>query len=107
MDIPDSLITHNDSYIPWDNLKSQIEDSGLVRKDEVIAILEEEARLVDYHHPNMHIDNRIVKKLQSIGRRQGMAADEQTLLRANAKCLCGIRNLQERVTTRARACNRA
>ena len=32
-----------------------------------------------------------------------MAADEQTLLRANAKCLCGIRNLQERVTTRARA----
>ena len=61
VDIPDSLITHNDSYIPWDNLKSQIEDSGLVRKDEVIAILEEEARLVDYHHPNMHIDNRIVK----------------------------------------------
>ena len=61
VDIPDSLITRNDSYIPWDYLKSQIEDSGLVRKDEVIAILEEEARLVDYHHPNMHIDNRIVK----------------------------------------------
>lgn len=61
VDIPDSLITHNDSYIPWDYLKSQIEDSGLIRKDEVIAILEEEARLVDYHHPNMHIDNRIVK----------------------------------------------
>ena len=61
VDIPDSLITHNDSYIPWDNLKSQIEDSGLIRKDEVIAILEEEARLVDYHHPNTHIDNRIVK----------------------------------------------
>ena len=62
VDIPDSLITHNDdSYIPWDYLKSQIEDSGLIRKDEVIAILEEEARLMDYHHPNMHIDNRIVK----------------------------------------------
>jgi len=61
VDIPDSLITHNDSYIPWDYLKSQIEDSGLIRKDEVIAILEEEARLVDYHHANMHIDNRIVK----------------------------------------------
>ena len=61
VDIPDSLITHNDSYIPWDYLKSQIEDSGLIRKDEVIAILEEEARLVDYHHPNTHIDNRIVK----------------------------------------------
>lgn len=37
VDIPDSLITYNDSYIPWDYLKSQIEDSGLIRKDEVIA----------------------------------------------------------------------
>lgn len=61
VDIPDSLITRKDSYIPWDYLKSQIEDSELVRKDEVIAILEEEARLVNYHHPNTHIDNRIVK----------------------------------------------
>ena len=61
VDIPDSLITRNDSYIPWDYLKSQIEDSGLIRKDEVIAILEEEARLVDYYHPNTHIDNRVLK----------------------------------------------
>ena len=61
VDIPDSLITRNDSYIPWDYLKSQIEDSGLIRKDEVIAILEEESLLVDYHYPNLHIDNRIVK----------------------------------------------
>lgn len=61
VNIPDSLVTYNDSYIPWDYLKSQIEDSRLVRKDEVIAILEEEARLVDYHHPNTHIDNRVVK----------------------------------------------
>lgn len=61
VDIPDSLITRNDSYIPWDYLKSQIEDSGLIHKDEVIAILEEESLLVDYHHPDTHIDNRIVK----------------------------------------------
>lgn len=61
VDIPDSLITYNDSYIPWDYLKSQVEDSGLIRKDEVIAILEEESLLVDYHYPNLHIDNRIVK----------------------------------------------
>ena len=64
VDIPDSLITRNDSYIPWDYLKLQIEDSGLVRKDKVLAILEEEARLVDYHHPNTHIDNRIIKLKQ-------------------------------------------
>lgn len=61
VDIPDSLVTRNDSYIPWDYLKSRIEDSDLIRKDEVIAILEEESLLVDYHHPNTHIDNRIVK----------------------------------------------
>lgn len=61
VDIPDSLVTRNDSYIPWDYLKSRVEDSDLIRKDEVIAILEEESLLVDYHHPNTHIDNRIVK----------------------------------------------
>ena len=59
--IPDSLITCDDSYIPWEYLKSQIEDSNLPRKDEVMAILEEEARLVDYQQPNTQIDNRIVK----------------------------------------------
>ena len=59
--IPDSLITRNDSYIPWENLKSQIEASELECKNEVIAILEEESKLVNYHQPNTHIDNRIVK----------------------------------------------
>lgn len=61
VDIPDSIITRNDNDIPWDYLKSQIEGSGLVSKDKVIAILKEEARLVDYYHPHTHIDNRIVK----------------------------------------------
>lgn len=61
VEIPDSLITRNDSYIPWDYLKSQIMNSELASKDEVIAIIEEEPRLVDYHHSNLSIDNRIVK----------------------------------------------
>lgn len=61
VDIPDSLIKRNDSYIPWENLKSQIEASELECKNEVIAILEEESKLVNYHQPNTHIDNRIVK----------------------------------------------
>lgn len=61
VDIPDSLITHNDSYIPWEYLKSQIENSSLSHKDEAIAILEEEGQLVKYHHPYTHIDNRILK----------------------------------------------
>ena len=61
VDIPDSIITHNDNYIPWEFLKSLIEDSELVYKNEVLAILEEEFLLVDYYYPNLHIDNRIVK----------------------------------------------
>lgn len=61
VEIPDSVITRNDSYIPWDILKSLVQDSELTHKEEVLAILEEESRLVDYHHQNTHIDNRIVK----------------------------------------------
>lgn len=61
VNIPDSLVTRNDSYIPWAYLKSQIEDSDLYLKEDVIAILEEEAKLVDYHQPETHIDGRVVK----------------------------------------------
>lgn len=61
LDIPDSLITNKESYIQWDYLKSQIENSGLNHKDELIAILDEEVRLVEYHFPDTHIDNRIIK----------------------------------------------
>ena len=64
VDIPDSLITRYDSYIPWNSLKSQIRDSRLATKDEIIAILDEDTQLVDYAYPNTHIDNRIVKLKQ-------------------------------------------
>lgn len=61
VDIPDSLITRSDCYIPWDYLKSQIEASDWLRKDEVLAILEEESSLADHQHPNTYNDSRIVK----------------------------------------------
>lgn len=64
VDIPDSIISRNDSHIPWSYLLSQIENSDLSHKEEVIAILKEEARLVKYHRPNAHIDNRVVKLQQ-------------------------------------------
>lgn len=100
VDIPDSLITRNDSYIPWDYLKSQIEDSGLTHKDEVISILEEESLLVDYHHPNTHIDNRIVK-LKRLDNGKVWQQMNKLLLRAYAKCLCRIRNVQAETSTRS------
>ncbi len=64
INIPDSIITRNDDYIEWKKLKSQIENSKLSNKEEIIAILNEESVLVDYYHPNTHIDNRIVKLKQ-------------------------------------------
>lgn len=61
IEIPDSVIIRNDYYIPWNYLKRHIEESELPQKEKIIAILDEEAQLVDYHHPNMHVDKRIVK----------------------------------------------
>lgn len=60
VDIPDSIITRNDSYIAWDYLKSQIKQTDLEYKEEVIAILEERAELIDYYS-DLDIDSRIVK----------------------------------------------
>ena len=55
--IPDSLITRNDAYIPWDYLKSKVADSELTHKNEIMSILDEEPQLVE----NTIVDNRIVK----------------------------------------------
>lgn len=41
MNIPESLITRNDNYIPWEHFISLIKDSEYTWKDEVIAILNE------------------------------------------------------------------
>lgn len=59
--LPDSIITRNSSYIPWEYLKGKVAESALDCKEEVVAILNEEQELVDYHQPDTHIDNRIVK----------------------------------------------
>lgn len=66
VDIPDSLVSRDDSYIPWKYLKSQIENSDLQGREKVIAILEEEARLTD-HLAGQHVDSRIAKLKQLDG----------------------------------------
>ena len=60
INIHDSLITHNDSYIPWEYLKTQIKGSDLLEKEAVMTILDEEPQLVDYISGGK-IDNRILK----------------------------------------------
>lgn len=61
VDIPDSLITRDDSYIPWDYLRSQIENSDLQGKDAVIAILGDGARPEDCPHTEAHTDDRVAR----------------------------------------------
>ena len=66
IDIPDSLVTRDDKYIPWDYLKSQIENSELQGREKVIAILEEDTLLMG-RHKDTHTDNCIVRLKQLDG----------------------------------------
>ena len=61
IDYPENIVIRNDSYIPWEWLKEKVEQSDMEHKEEVLAILGQEGNLVDYHHPDTHIDERIVK----------------------------------------------
>ncbi len=60
VEIPDSVITYNDSYIPWEYLSSLVNASDISHKDEILKIINEEAKIVDYIG-DRSIDNRILK----------------------------------------------
>ena len=47
VEIPDSIISRNDSYIPWDYLKELIEARNMPYKSEILEILNEDGQLVD------------------------------------------------------------
>lgn len=59
VDLPDSIIRRDDSYISWEHLKEQVENSDIAHRQEILDIINLEPRLVDYHG-NRHIDHRIV-----------------------------------------------
>ena len=67
VEIPESIITRNNSYISWDDLRSKVAESELNHKETILEILDEKDKLVDYHHPNTHIDSRILKLQQLDG----------------------------------------
>lgn len=68
IDIPDSVITRADSYIPWRDLRSLVEESDLKCKDEVISILEEKSG-PEVCRSGERADSRIVKLKQLDGGR--------------------------------------
>lgn len=62
---PDSIVFHNDSYIPWNYLRKQLRQSDFPYRLEVLSILDADSSLVDYHRGNLQIDKRI-KQLQKL-----------------------------------------
>lgn len=64
IDIPDSLIARDDSYISWDYLEQKVSNSTLSSKERILEIIRQKPALVEYPG-NRYIDSRIVE-LQKI-----------------------------------------
>lgn len=62
--IPDSIITYNDGYIPWDWLGEKVEESGMRYKDEVLAVIRDSS-LASNYASDMNSDPR-TQRLQTI-----------------------------------------
>lgn len=60
VELPDSMITYNDGYIPWEYFYSLVEASDISHKDEILRIINEEAKIVDYTGERS-IDNRVLR----------------------------------------------
>ncbi len=58
--VPDSIITRNSEYIPWNYLATMVKESDISHKAEILGILKGESEIVDYHS-GQHIDSRILK----------------------------------------------
>lgn len=60
VELPDSIVTRDDSYISWEYLKEKVVESDMPQKQAVLDIIAQEPQLVDYPG-GRHIDHRIVK----------------------------------------------
>jgi len=85
--ISDEIITRNDGYIPWQWLRTEIEASDMQHKDSVLAILQEEAQLVDYHKDGHHIDRRVVKLQQLDGGKPWREINRRYFKRMRKACV--------------------
>ncbi len=58
--IPDSVITYDASYIPWNRLRERVLDMDLDKKQEVLDIIDKDEVYVNYRG-NTQIDGRVVE----------------------------------------------
>lgn len=67
--VPDSIISHVDSYIPWGYLRDKIAQSDLEYKDEIIAIIDEPPKLVKNPDNGTLVDHRVTRLKRLDGQR--------------------------------------
>ncbi|WP_342989652.1 MULTISPECIES: DUF3575 domain-containing protein [Bacteroides] len=60
VDIPDNIITYDDSYIPWEYLAEKIQEADISHKEEILSIIGEKSEIVNYSN-GRSIDSRIPK----------------------------------------------
>ncbi len=60
IDIPDSIVAYNDSYIPWEQLVCKVTESDMQHKHEILTVIAGTPEIVDYPG-GRRIDNRILK----------------------------------------------
>ena len=58
--VPDSIITRDSGYIPWEYLVKMVEESDMSHKEDILNILKGESEIVAYHG-GQHIDSRILR----------------------------------------------
>ncbi len=68
VEIPDSLVYYNDSYIPWEYLSTLIAASDMPQKDEVLQILRSEPELVEYNRGSGKKIDRRVPRLKALNK---------------------------------------
>ncbi len=60
VEIPDSIVSYHDNYISWEYLASEVTGADISHKEEILAIINEEEKIVDYHRGSS-IDNRVLR----------------------------------------------
>ncbi len=60
VELPDSIITYDDSYIPWEHLALMVQESDMRYKEEILEIIRSRAVIVEYYG-DRSIDSRVLR----------------------------------------------
>lgn len=66
VEIPDAVVSYDDSYIPWEWLRQQVAASDMADRQEVLQILEKKGEIVPFYG-NRTVDSRIPELMELKG----------------------------------------